>query len=161
MRALLGAFAVLLAAGLAACGSSPGVGAATGVQASCSGVAGAHHAFVIVEHANGKVVRACAGFDGATVSGFSLMKDAHLEYQTQSSQYGPEVCQVDSEPAHYDKCLASNAPYWANWQWNGSAWTMAQTGYAVMKFTDHQALGWVYTPPTGSPAPPPPPPSGG
>ena len=162
MRALIGAIALLPLLGLAAC--SPGANATRptpdkSVHSGCAGVAGKYHAFVIVKHADGKVVRACAGFNGATVSGFSLMKDSHLEYQTETSQYGPEVCQVDNEPAHYDKCLPANAPYWDNWQWNGSGWTQAQTGYSVMKFKDREALGWVYTSPTASPAPPPAPPS--
>ena len=161
MRALLGACALFPLLGLAACGTSPDATQApnTGVHSSCAGVAGAHHAYVIVKHADGKVVRACVGFNSASVTGSSLMQAAHVEYQTQTSQYGPEVCQVDNEPAHYDKCLPANAPYWANWQWNGSSWSEAQTGYAVMNFTDRQALGWVYTSPTASPAPPPAPPS--
>ena len=151
----------LAALALAACGSSPAAKAPdTSVHHSCSGVAGKYHAFIVVVHGSGTTLDACAGFNGPKVSGYSLMKDSHLELATQTTKYGPAVCQVDNEPAHYSQCLPANAPYWALWIWNGSAWDMAQVGYADAMFVDQQAMGWVYTPQTAaSPAPPPPPPS--
>jgi hypothetical protein len=161
MRALIGALAVGLPLTLVACGggTTPAANGSPSMHSSCAGVPGKHHAYVVVEHASGKVVKACVGFSEAQLSGVSLFNDAHIEFQTQATQYGPAVCQIDNEPAHYDKCLPADAPYWANWLWTGSSWQMAQTGYSDMKFSDHQALGWVYTPQTGSPAPPPPPPT--
>ena len=147
---------------VAACGSNPRTAGppVKAVHHSCSGVAGTHHAFIVVQHGAGNTVDACAGFDGAKVSGFALMKDSGLELATQTTKYGPAVCQVDNEPPHYTQCLPANAPYWAFWIWNGTAWTVGQTGYADASFTDGQAIGWVYTPQTvASPAPPPPPPA--
>ena len=152
-----------LAAGAAASAACIGGGTASPppkvVHHTCSGLSGKHHSQVVVVHGNGTVVNACVGFDQATMSGFSLMKNSNLELATQPTQFGPAVCQVDREPAHYDKCLPGNAPYWAAWVWNGQAWSMATTSYADVKLADHQAIGWEYTPQTGSPAPPPQPPA--
>jgi len=146
------------AAALTGCSSDHGP-VAKPVHSSCSGVAGKHHAYVVVMHASGTRTTGCVGFDTQSLSGFSLMKDSGIGYQTQSTQYGPAMCEVDGEPAHYAQCLPANAPYWAAWTWNGTDWSLAQQSFADIKFKDHQALGWVYAPFTASPAPPPAPPA--
>ena len=144
------------------CGSSAAPAASpkpAGTQ-SCAGVAGAHHAWVVVQHLDAKVTRKCVGFQADTVPGLDLMRDSGIEYKTQLFSFGSAVCQVDGEPAQFDQCLPQNAPYWAMFVDDGSGWKAPNVGIADVKIGDKNALGWRYTQPSASPAPPPEPPKG-
>jgi hypothetical protein len=107
---------------------------------------------------NGAVVQKCAGFDAGTEPGLELMKASGIEYQTQHFSFGDAVCQIDNEPKSFSQCLPQNAPYWAMFVYDGSAWKPAEVGVSDVKLSDKQALGWRYTQPDASPAPPPAPP---
>ncbi len=156
MRALSGVLLLLTAAGLAAaCGGGSTVGSST-----CSGVSGSSHAWLIVVHSGGRAVERCVGFDGGSITGASLMKASKLAYSTQSfGNLGAAFCSIDSEPKHYVGCLPANSPYWSDWVYAGGSWKSVTTTFDKVKVGPGQALGWVYTPPTGSPPPPPRPPA--
>jgi hypothetical protein len=155
-RASVAAIAASLASLAAACGSGPGVGTNT-----CSGVSGSNHAWVIVVHSGGRAVDRCVGFDSASISGATLMKDSKLAYSTQSfGSLGVAFCSVDNEPRHYAGCLPANSPYWSDWLYSGGSWKSVTTTFDKVKVAPGGALGWVYTSPTGSPPPPPAPPAG-
>jgi hypothetical protein len=111
---------------------------------------------VVVEHQSGKTVQRCVGFSGSTVDAVTLMKEARIEYQAQTTSFGLGVCQIDNEPARFSECFPQGQPYWSLWVETGGSWTMSQAGVAQVKLRDHEALGWHYVPQTGpSPAPPP------
>jgi hypothetical protein len=108
---------------------------------------------------DGRVIATdCAGFSQSSVDALTVMRHGGLEFATQTSSFGTEICQVDHIPASYSQCLPQSAPYWADWIWSGGRWQMAQAAPEKTLLSAHEALGWVYTPQTGSPAPPPSPP---
>jgi hypothetical protein len=156
-KAHLALFAALLAAG---CGGSSAPKATVSARAeqSCAGVLGKHHVYVLVVNQGAVLTTSCVGFDGADIDALSLMRRSLIEFGTQKFSFGTGVCQVDNVPAHYSQCLPQNEPYWADWIWKSASWQMAQSGPEQIKLADREALGWVYTPQTGSPARPPAPP---
>ena len=160
-RSVAGVMLACLVSFFVACSSNTATTAgssASPAAASCSGVKGAHHAWVVVQHLNGAVTQKCAGFDADADSGLDLMKASGIEYQTQHFSFGDAVCQVDNEPKTFSQCLPQNAPYWAMFVYDGSAWKSPEVGVSDVKLIDKQALGWRYTQPDASPAPPPAPP---
>jgi hypothetical protein len=158
MRALVGV--LVLAFFAAACGSGASSAAtqSPGPSTRC-GSAGKHHVYVEVVNGGRVIATGCAGFDGANLDALTVMQHSGVQYATQKFSFGTAICQIDHIPASYAQCLPQNAPYWADWTWNGSAWASVQTGPEQVMLADHQALGWVYTSASGSPAPPPPPPA--
>ena len=158
-RSVAGVMLACLVLFLVSCsGTSPAASPAAPATASCAGVKGAHHAWVVVQHLNGAVVEKCVGFDADSDPGLDLMKASGVEYQTQHFSFGDAVCQVDNEPKTFSQCLPQNAPYWAMFVYDGSVWKSPEVGVSDVKLTDKQALGWRYTQPDASPAPPPAPP---
>ncbi len=160
--------ALVLAAGLtaAACGSSQGASgttashsaasATTAAPGSCAGVAGAHHARVVVESSPGKVVTRCIGFAGAKIKALTLLTDSHLELGTQKYSFGAAICQVDNIPSHYSQCLPSGKNYWALFlSTDGHRWTSPSVGVSDISVPAGGSLGLRYDPPKGTPAPPP------
>lgn len=153
---------VSLAAGLAACGSSNATPSSTTPAAaesgSCSRIAGAHHARVVVETAPGKTLARCVGFSTPTISAVKLLADSRIELGTESYSFGLAVCQVDNVPAHYSQCLPSGQDYWALFvSSRGRAWTSANTGISATTLKPGDSLGLRYDSPKGTAAPPPPP----
>ncbi len=156
MRALgwIGASASLaLAIVLFGCGGGRTVGTA---GTGCANAQDAHRAYVVVEHLGGRTVQRCVGFNGATISGATLMRESGLSYQTQTfSGLGPAVCALDGQPAHYSTCFPKGQPYWALYVLKDHHWVNASTGFASIKIGNGGALGWEYEPSSGSPPPPP------
>ena len=76
LRLLLAA--PLLAAGLTAAGVSTGITA----PALCSAATFAHHVSLVVEHGNARVLTACVGFDGDSISGKGILDASQIPYAT-------------------------------------------------------------------------------
>jgi hypothetical protein len=155
MRALLG----VLVLGVVACGGGSASTSQSPRPAKPCDIGGSVHVYVEVVKDGHVVTSGCAGVNQASVDALTVMQHSGLQFATQKFSFGTAVCQIDHIPAAYSQCLPQNAPYWADWTWNGSAWAMVQTGPEQVKLSNHQALGWVYTSPTATPAPPPPPPA--
>ena len=153
LSAALAAALVLTAALASACaGGSSGAGTPT---TACKG-SGTHTAYVVVQHGDGKILNACVKFSDAATNGDAVMTGSGIKVDTQSFSFGKAVCAIDSEPAHYDACFSQGAPYWGLWvEQKGGAWQQAQTSYDKVTVNDGDAIGWIYTPATASPAPPP------
>ena len=170
----LGAFAAA-AVSLAACGSSSPVAArsthpavstsapsttaavtTTTAAGSCSGVAGAHHARVVVESSASSVVERCVGFSTPTIAATKLLVAAHVSLGTQKYSFGLAICQVDGVPVHYSQCLPSGEPYWAMFvSRDGKPWTSAASGVSETSLRPGDSLGLRYDSPSGKAAPPP------
>lgn len=140
----------------AACGAGGGAPAA---QSHPCSTGGKHHVYVEAVNAGKVIATGCDGFDGAGADALTVMRHSGVEFATQAYSFGTGICQVDRVPAHYSQCLPAGQPYWADWIWKDGAWQMAQDAPEKIQLSDKEALGWVYTPQTGSPAPPPPPPA--
>ena len=159
-RSVTAASAILAGMIVVACGGSGGGGGGTGgapAKAACVNAGAAHHAYVVVEHQNGREVQRCVGFDGAGIGGEQLMKKSGIELQTQTYSFGKAVCQLDHEPKSFSQCLPKNAPYWSMFVYRkGAGWQTPQTGYTGVTVSDGGALGWRYVPASeASPSPPP------
>jgi hypothetical protein len=141
---------------ITACGGSPSTGAASPAS-NCVNASAPHHAYVVVQHGSGTSLQKCVGFTGDTLDGKSLMDKSGVDYQTQTTSFGPAVCAIDSEPKAYDKCFNSNGPNWMLFIETGGSWAVAQTGFADPKVVlhDKDALGWRYIPYDEHPSPPP------
>jgi hypothetical protein len=150
------ALAIGTIAAVNACGGSPTT-SSTSPSSTCVNAGAPHHAYVVVQHGSGTTLQKCVGFSGDTIDGRSLMDKSGLDYQTQTTSYGPAVCAIDSEPKTFDKCFADSGPNWSLFIESNGAWTVAQTGYADPKVIlhDKDALGWRYIPYVDNPSPPP------
>jgi hypothetical protein len=157
------AAALALAAGVAvaACGgSNPPSAASThtgsSTSGSCGGVAGAHHARVVVEVSSHKIVQRCVGFTGSKIAALTLLHKSRVETGTQKYSFGVAICQVDNVPSHYTQCLPSGQDYWALFlSTDGHSWTSPSTGVSDISVPPGGSIGLRYDSPKGSPAPPP------
>jgi hypothetical protein len=144
---------------LAACGSAGGgtQTAASPAAAACADARAAHKAYVVVQHAAGRTVQKCVGFDAAEINGEDLMQKSRIEFQAQSfSGIGKAVCQLDNEPAQFTECFPKDRPYWALYtSQSGGPWQQAQAAYPSLQLKDGDAVGWEYQSATASPPPPP------
>lgn len=153
-----------LALGFAACGGASTAATTSGSSGSataCVDAKAVHRAYVVVEHQSGTTIQRCVGFDGAAIDGMTLMKRSGIEFQSQTTSFGPAACQIDNEPKQFTECFPKDQPFWALWVESGGAWTMSQVGYGQVSIHDRDALGWHYVPQSGPPAYPPPLPAGG
>jgi hypothetical protein len=143
------------AGGLASNAAVPG-------RPTCVDAAWTHHAALVVEHSDGRVIRVCIGFDGETISGDQLLASSGVEAATAgTAAFGKEVCQVDGEPATYpNTCWTTTSPYWVVFvSRGGGAWTASNLGVSSQVFANGDAEGLRYDPQSG-PEPPPPSPQG-
>jgi hypothetical protein len=128
--------------------TSPGTTACVNSQA-------AHRAYLVVQHLSGASVQKCVGFAGPTIDGQTLLKQSGIEFQSQTTSFGPAVCQIDSEPAQFSECFPKGKPYWALWT-AAPTWAYAQVGFTEVKLHDREAMGWKYVSADDkSPSPPP------
>jgi hypothetical protein len=97
------------------------------------------------------------GFASDTIDGQALMDQSGIAFQAQTFSFGKAICQIDNEPAQYDKCFAASGPNWSLFIESSGTWSVAQTGYSDPKVLlhDKDALGWRYIPYEPSPSPPP------
>ena len=141
---------ILLGAWLATPGS-PG-------RPTCALAAGTHHVAVVVEHGNGSVLSRCVTFTSDQLKGDEVMHLSGVEYGTSTygGGLGSAVCQVDGEPASYPpNCLTSTSAYWAMFvSRGGGRWSISNAGISSQVFSDGDAMGWRYVPPTGGGPPP-------
>jgi hypothetical protein len=143
--------------GLAACTSTSPTSSATGGEASCANVSGAHHARVVFEATEGNAQSVCVGFDTPTISAVKLLAKSKIELGTQQYSFGVAICQVNNVPAHYSQCLPAGAPYWALFvSTGGGAWTNPPVGISDITLHSGDSLGLRYDSAQGNPAPPPP-----
>jgi len=150
---LLGVAATLALVLAAGCGGAAG---STSSGTACVNSSAAHKAYLVVRHADRKVVNKCVGFAAAQINGGDLMKQSGIEYQAQTFSFGKAVCQLDDEPAQFSECFPKDKPFWALYELvGGQPWVQAQTAYTQVDLKDGDALGWTYASPTASPAPPP------
>jgi hypothetical protein len=128
----------------------------------CADAAWTHHASLVVEHGDGRVVRVCVGFDGSTLTGDQLLAASRVEFATAgSASMGKAVCQIDAEPASYPPtCWTTTSPYWVVFvSRHDGPWSFSNLGVSSQTFADGDAEGFRYDPQAG-PAAAPPSPSG-
>ena len=125
---------------------------------TCAFASGTHHVAVVVEHGNGTVLSRCVAFTEEQRTGEQIMQLSNIEYGMSSygGGLGNAVCQVDGEPASYPpNCLMSTSSYWAMFVSRaGGRWSISNAGVSSQQFSDGDALGWHYVPPTGGGPPP-------
>lgn len=138
---------------------TPGAGP---LHPACAAAAGAHHVALVVEHADGRTLEYCVGFDADSVTGEQVLQAAAqqygLEYRTVAfGSLGDAVCQIDHEPQTYPAtCWTSSSDYWSMWvSRGGGTWTGSNRGVSSQTFADGDAEGWHYVPQSGAAAPPP------
>ena len=127
---------------LTACGSPPSTTA--------------NHAYVVVQHLNGKWFDRRIDFSGSEIDGVAAMDRSGLEYQAQSVSAGKVVCQVDNEPTTFATCFPQNKPYWALFVATSGRWSNAPSGLSDVRLHNGEAIGWHYVQ-AGDPSPAPPP----
>ena len=123
----------------------------------CAAASYAHHATLVVEHGDARVIGLCIGFDGASITGEQLLQASGLEYATATyGSLGEAVCQIDSEPASYPPgCWTSTSPYWAMFvSRSGGGWRPADHGVSSETFGDGDAEGFRYDSQSGAEPPP-------
>ena len=150
---LLGVAATLALVLAAGCGGAAG---STSSGTACVNSSAAHKAYLVVRHADRKVVNKCVGFAAAQINGGDLMKQSGIEYQAQTFSFGKAVCQLDDEPAQFSECFPKDKPFWAMYvSQSGGPWQQGQTAYTAVSLKNGDALGWEYQSSTASPPPPP------
>jgi hypothetical protein len=158
MRPTLAMIAGIVLLTAAACGGGTGGGAAASPSASPAGTAvntcakahqSKHLAYLVVQHMSGQAIERCAGFDGDTIDGATVMQATGIQFQAGTGA----VCQIDHEPLQFSDCTPAQ-PHWSLWLYTAGAWSAATTPYARLQLHDRDALGWRYV--TTSDAQPPP-----
>ena len=125
--------------------------------ATCAAAGYTSRVALVVEHADGRSLRLCIGFDGASITGEQILQASGLGYATATYPgLGDAVCQIDSEPASYPpSCLTATNPYWAMFfSRGGGAWSVAGHGVSSQTFGDGDAEGFRYDPQSGAAAVP-------
>jgi len=149
----------LLAAGIGVTSTVARVGPAAPL---CAQAAFAHRVGLVVEHGDGRVLRVCVGFNGASVSALGVLEASGLE--TGLDSYGPSlgtaICQIDDEPPRYTDCLPASGSYWVLFVARGGGpWSDSALGASTVVVTAGDDIGFRYDPQAGA-DPPPPSPSG-
>ena len=125
--------------------------------ATCAAAGYTSRLALVVEHADGRAVRLCIGFDSASITGEQVLRASGLEYATASfPPLGDAVCQIDSEPATYPpSCWTTTSPYWTMFVSRaGGPWSVAGHGVSSQTFGDGDAEGFRYDPQSGPVTPP-------
>jgi hypothetical protein len=149
--------ALLTAVATAALWCSAGAGPVAVTAAAGDCPAAAHHAEVVVEHANGTSLAVCVGFAAPTISGVDLIRQTGIEVDMQ--QYGgagEAVCQLDNEPQPVPGNCFGTSRYWALFVSSRcGGWQYASSGISSQDFSDGDLEGFHYVPQSGTPGPPP------
>jgi hypothetical protein len=146
----------VLAAGLGATSSVARVGPTATL---CAQAASVHRVGVVVEHADGRVIRRCVGFGTATDTALAALQASGLEVGISSygGGLGDAVCQIDNEPATYPPgCFTATSPYWVLFVSRaGAAWVVSNLGASNVTLVSGDDIGFRYDSQTGSDPPPP------
>jgi hypothetical protein len=149
---------VALAVPLLAIGLGTASAAARGGPAAplCVHAGSAHHAGIVVEHGDGRVVRQCVGFGNATITALAVLQSSGIENATQTyGGLGAAVCQIDNEPTSYTQCLPSSGSYWVFFvARGGGAWTSSSQGVSSTALSDGDDAGFRFDPLAGADPPP-------
>jgi hypothetical protein len=154
-----GLAAPLLAMGIGAASEAAHVGP---TAALCAQAGAPHRVGIVVEHGDGRVVRACVGFASASITAMAVLDASGIQNQTSfySAGLGSEVCQIDNEPAQYTECLPPSGSYWVLFIARaGGAWAGSARGASSATVTDGDDVGFRYDP-EAAPDPPPASPAG-
>ncbi len=125
----------------------------------CAGT-GPHHAALVVEHADGRLVTRCVAFSAAQITGEQLLARSGIQYATVGfGGFGDAVCQIDGEPASFPaSCWTSTSPYWMLFVARaGGTWSSSNLGVTSQVFRNGDAEGFRYESQSGpalTPAPP-------
>jgi hypothetical protein len=122
----------------------------------CAG-SGPHHAALVVEHADGRLVTRCVAFSAAQITGEQLLARSGIEYATVGfGGFGDAVCQIDGEPASFPaSCWTSTSPYWIFFVARaGGTWSSSSLGVTSQVLRDGDAAGFRYESQSGPPLAP-------
>lgn len=133
------------------------------VQPLCAQASFSHRAGLVVEHADGQVIRRCVGFDTSTATALHVLQASGLEVAISSygGGLGAAICQIDNEPATYPPgCFSTSGSYWVLFvSRGGGAWATSDLGVSNVTVNGGDDIGFRYDSQTGT-DPPPPSPSG-
>jgi hypothetical protein len=142
-----------------------GAGAASSVTRDgpaaplCVQAASSHRVGLVVEHADGQVVRRCVGFDTPTATALSALQGSGLEVGISSygGGLGAAICQIDNEPATYPpSCFTGAGSYWVLFVSHaGGAWVTSALGASSVTVANGDDIGFRFDPQTGADPPPP------
>lgn len=125
----------------------------------CAQAAFSHRVGLVVEHADGQVVRRCVGFDTPAATALDVLQASGLEVGISSygGGLGAAVCQIDHEPATYPPgCFTSTGLYWVLFVSHaGGAWVNSDLGASNLTVTNGDDIGFRYDSQTGADPPPP------
>jgi hypothetical protein len=152
--AVIAALSLLVAVGCASGATAPATpsppSAATAVNTCARAHRSRHLAYLVVQHLSGQTIERCAGFDGETIAGDTVMKATGIQFEA----IGDTVCQIDHEPQLAGGCSTEQA-HWVLWHYTAGAWRVSTVGLGGLQLHDHDAVGWRYVP-SASPSPSPP-----
>ena len=113
---------------------------------ACAAASFTHRAALVVEHADGRVIRLCIGFDSATLTADQVLQASGLELgEINASPYGDAVCQIDSEPPSYPPRCFTEGSFWALFvARGGGAWQLANYGVSSLTVGGGDAVGLRY-----------------
>lgn len=146
----------LVAIGTGAASSVAGQGPAASL---CAQAAALHRVGLVVEHANGQVIRRCVGFNSATATALGVLQSSGLEVGISSygGGLGAAICQIDNEPATYPPgCFTASGSYWVLFVSRaGGAWVTSAVGASNVSVTNGDDVGFRYDSQSGADPPPP------
>jgi len=143
----------LVAAGLGAMSAVARVGPAAPL---CAQAGYEHRVGLVVEHGDGRVLRACVGFNASSITALGVLQASGVEAGLESyGSLGTAICQIDDEPAGYSTCLPASGSYWALFVAHaGGAWSDSARGASSVTVTAGDDVGFRYDPQAGADPPP-------
>jgi hypothetical protein len=125
----------------------------------CAQAASSHRVGLVVEHADGQVIRRCVGFNAPTATALGVLQGSGLEVGISSygGGLGAAICQIDNEPAMYPpSCFTASGSYWVLFVSHaGGAWVASAVGASNVTVANGDDIGFRFDSQSGADPPPP------
>jgi hypothetical protein len=121
-----------------------------------------HHAGIVVQYGNGKVINRCIEFSDDNFSGLDLLNQTGLDVSVDASNaMGAAVCKIGKDGCDYPgatcfcQCQGSSCTYWSYWNLQNGAWQYSSQGPSNTTIHNGDVDGWIWGAGTLSSANPP------
>jgi hypothetical protein len=125
----------------------------------CAQAASSQRVGLVVEHADGQVIRRCVGFNSPTATALGVLQGSGLEVGISSygGGLGVAICQIDNEPATYPPgCFTASGSYWVLFVSHaGGAWVASTVGASNVTVVNGDDIGFRFDSQSGADPPPP------
>jgi len=120
-----------------------------------------HHAGIVVQYGNGKVINRCVDFTDDNFTGLDLLTQTDLDVVVDANNaMGVAVCKIGKDGCNngspcFCQCQGEACIYWSYWQLQNGAWQYSSQGPSNTTIHNGDVDGWIWGAGTTSSANPP------